>query len=255
MTKQTARYIPIEQVVNFYISEANLTDAHFLRLWHIAIRGLEQMNYSFASEPITRKLNVLPNKTVDLPGDYVDWCKVGVVNDKGEIATLRVNEDLSAYAAIDNDRIVVNASVYQSQLDQDTFFYRNFNYNGAYVNLFGLPIGIEVVGEFKVLNEQGMIILDPNYGYDHVILEYTASPIANSDYLMPVVLRETLISWLRWKDRQSLPQGRRSNLGQRQLDRKDYFTDLRKGKELIRKFRLNEANDIIRLNNRLALKA
>jgi hypothetical protein len=253
MTKQTARYISIEKVVNEYISEANLTDSHFLRLWNIAVRGLEQMNYSFASEPITRKLGVLPNMIVELPGDYVDWTKIGVINDKGEIATLRINNDLSGYAATDPDRVAANTSVYQTETESQNF--RNYNYNGSYVNLFGLPIGLDVAGECKVLHEEGVIILEPDYKYDHVILEYIPSPVANSDYLMPVLLQETLISWIRWKDRQSLPQGRRSNLGQRQLDRKDYFADLRKGKELVKRFRMTEANDTIRINNRLALKA
>jgi hypothetical protein len=52
-----------------------------------------------------------------------------------------------------------------------------------------------------------------------------------------------------------LPAGRRSNLGQRQMDRKDFYDDLKVGKKLMKKFRLEEANDVIRLNNRLSVKA
>ncbi len=255
MTKQTARYISIEQVVNNYIEEANLTDSHFLRLWRIALRGLDRMNYSFASEPITRKLNVLPSLIVELPGDYVEWRKVGVTNEKGEIATLRVNENLSAYASTDPDRINANTPVYQSVETNEEFYFRNYNYNGSYVNLFGLPLGLENVGEFKVLNEQGIIILSKDYKYDHVILEYTASAAANGDYLMPVVLTEALISWLRWNDTRSLPASRRANATTRQQNRRDFFNDLNMGKRLMNKFRITEANDIIRLNNRLALKS
>lgn len=253
MTKQTARYIPIEQVVNYYIDEAHLTDAHFLRLWGIAIRGLEEMSYSFAADPISRKLNVNPNKTVNLPGDYVMWCKVGVVNERGEIATLKINPNLSRYAATDDDRVDENAAVYQTE-DYGKY-YRNYNYDGTYVHLYGAEGGADVIGECNVLEDDGVIILNPDYQYDHVILEYTASPIANGDYLMPVLIREALISWLRWKDRQSLPAGRRSNATQRAMDKRDYFGDLKRGKRLMKRFRLSEANDIIRLNNRLALKA
>lgn len=253
MTKQTARYISIEQVVNYYIEEANLTDSHFLRLWRIAIRGLEQMNYSFASEPITRKLSVLPNKIVELPGDYVDWCKVGVVNDRGEIATLRRNDNLSTYAATDPDRLSANSATFNTE--RYDFEYRNYAIGGTYVNLFGVPAGLDNVGEFKVVNEDGIIVLSPEYPYDHVMLEYIPSPVANGDYLMPVLLREALISWIRWNDRRSLPAGRRSNLGQRQMDRKDFYDDLKMGKKLMKKFRLEEANDVIRLNNRLSVKA
>lgn len=253
MTKQTARYVSIDKVVNEYISEANLTDSQFLRLWNLAVRGLELMNYSFAAQPISRKLGILPNKIVELPGDYVDWCKIGVTNDLGEIAALKVNEGLSSYAATETDRLSQNEAVYNTE--KYNLVFQNYNLDGTYVNLFGVNGGMDRVGECKVLNEDGVIVLNPDYAYDHIILEYIPSPVANSDYLMPVLLQEALISWLRWKDRQSLPAGRRSNLGQRQLDRKDYFADLKTGKRMMKRFRIEEANEVIRLNNRLSLKA
>jgi hypothetical protein len=178
---------------------------------------------------------------------------VGVVNDRGEIATLRRNDNLSTYAATDADRLSVNNATFNTE--RYDFEYRNYAIGGTYVNLFGVPARLDNVGEFKVVNEDGIIVLSPEYPYDHVILEYIPSPIANGDYLMPVLLREALISWIRWNDRRSLPAGRRSNLGQRQMDRKDFYDDLKVGKKLMKKFRLEEANDVIRLNNRLSVKA
>lgn len=252
--KQTARYIPIEQVVQQYINEAHLTDAAFERLWHIAVRGLEEMSYSFAAEPITRKLSVLPNKTVELPGDYVDWCKLGVVNEDGEVASLRVNSNMSRYAATNADRVTNNAAVYDRMTVED-YFFRNYNYDGTYVTLYGVEPGLAFVGECNVLNDEGIIMLNTDYAYDHVLLEYIASPVANQDYLMPVLLKEALISWIRWNDRRSIPAGRRSNLGQRQLDRKDFFNDLRLGRQKMKRFRIEEANEVIRLNNNMKLKA
>lgn len=252
--KQTARYIPIEQVVQQYINEANLTDAAFERLWHIAVRGLEEFSYSFAAEPITRKLAVLPNMTVELPGDYVDWCKIGVVNELGEIATLRVNSGMSKYAATNSDRVANNAAVYDRITVEDHFF-KNYNYDGSYVTLYGVEPGLAFVGECNVLNDEGLIILNSDYQYDHVILEYIASPVANQDYLMPVFLREALISWLRWNDRRSMPQGRRSNLGQRQMDRRDFFNDKRLARQQVKRFRIEDANEVIRLNSNMKLKA
>lgn len=252
--KETARYISIEQVVQQYINEAHLTDAAFERLWHIAIRGLEDFHYSFAAEPITRKLNVLPNKTVELPDDYVDWCKIGVLNEEGEVASLKISTNLSRYAATSADRVASNPAVFDRMTVEDNFF-RNYNYDGAYVTLYGVTSGLETVGICNVLNDEGIIILGHDYAYDHVILEYIASPVANQDYLMPVLLREALISWLRWNDRRSIPAGRRSNLGQRQMDRKDYFNDRRLGKQLVKRFRLEEANDVIRLNSNMKIKA
>lgn len=256
MAKDTARYVPLQEVVNYYISEAQLTSASFLRLWHLAIRGLEDMAYSFTAEPVTRSLDVLPNKTVELPGDYVDWCKVGVLNERGEVATLRFNAALSGYASVDDERTSYNTdNTTGIDVTNPENYYRNFLYSNDYVNLMGIPGGTQNLGEFKVLHDQNLIILDNNYSHDYVILEYIQSPTANGDFRVPVFVREALISWLSWMDIKSMAQSRRSNLGEKDMRKRRYFADRRIAKGKVHRFRLTTANDVIRINNRSAVKA
>ncbi len=243
-------------MVNYYISEAQLTSASFLRLWHLAVRGLEDMAYSFAAEPVTRKLDVLPNKTVELPGDYVDWCKVGVLNENGEVATLRFNSALSGYASADDERTSYNTDNTTGIDTTDVdYIYKNYIFSNDYVSLFGIPSGTQNLGEFKVLHDQNMIILDNNYTHDYIILEYIQSPTANGDFRVPVFLREALISWLSWMDIKSMSQSRRSNLGEKSMRQRRYFADRRIAKPKISRFRMTTANDVIRLNNRFAVKS
>jgi hypothetical protein len=254
--KDTSRYIPLNEIVNYYISEAQLTAASFLRLWHFAIRGLEDMAYSFSAEPVTRKLDVLPNKTVELPGDYVDWCKVGVLNENGEVATLRFNAALSGYASVDDERTSYNIdNTTGINSTSSDYFYRNYLFTNEYVTLMGIPSGTQNLGEFKVLHDQNIVLLDNSFTSDYIILEYIQSPTANGDFRVPVYLREALISWLSWMDIKSMAQSRRSNLGEKDMRKRRYFADRRIAKSKINRFRLTTANDVIRLNNRAAVKS
>jgi hypothetical protein len=97
--KHTAKYIPLNEVISQYMNEAGIPEGQRLRLWNISVRGLKELGMDVFSEPKTRILNVLPNKTVDLPADYLQWSKVGIVNDQGEVATLRHNPNLTLYRA------------------------------------------------------------------------------------------------------------------------------------------------------------
>jgi hypothetical protein len=254
MAKQTARYITLESVVYDFINEANLTDAAFFRLWNIAIRGLEAIGMDISNEPKTRKLKVLPNKTVELPGDYLEWVKVGVLNANGEVATLKRNSNLTKYAAIDNDRLSVNVNASIESHERD-FLFRNYYWEDQYVNLLGVSSGTEEFGQFDVDSVNGVILLNNNYAYDYVILEYLCSPTANGDYLVEVQLREAIISWLRWKDIQSMPAGRRKNLGEVQMRMKDFYNERRLARMRLNPLRIFEANDVIRLGYKLAVKA
>lgn len=250
--KHTARYVSLTETIYFYISEANLSPAAFYRLWTIAFRGLRTLGMDFAQEPKTRKLSMLPNKTFELPGDYMNWSKVGVLNSNGEVATLRYNKDLTYYAGSSTDRASNDTGTLLG-LDFRNYYY-NYPYNDGYCNLFGAGGGLTNIGEFTVDEEQGIIILDPSFGYDYIILEYLSAPEKDGDYLIPVQIQEALISWIRWVERKSLPQGRRSNLGQRQLDRKDFFNDKRLARMRMNPIRLWQMNETMRENSGLILK-
>lgn len=91
MSKHTAKYISLKEVIYQYVNQAALTPAQYLRLHSIAIRGLQELEMDVSGEPKTVVLTVLPNKTVDLPLDYLEYTKIGIINSNGEVETLRPN--------------------------------------------------------------------------------------------------------------------------------------------------------------------
>lgn len=252
--KHTAKYTSLKETINAFISEACLTSAAYFRLYGIALRGFQELNMDVFGHPATRLLPVDPqNKTAQLPSGYMQWLKVGVINENGEVATLRRNTQLSKLADASDERLQMLQQTATGLLQSDNF--HNYQIDGTSVNLLGIPGGTTYLGEFDVDDAQGLILLSPDYAYDYVLLECLMDESQEEDQLYPVQCREALIAFLRLKNILSVPSGRRQNLGL--IDRYDnmWIREKRKARFRLRPFRLHEANDIIRLTNRTSIRS
>lgn len=94
MSKHTAKYVSLKELIYHYVNQAELSPAAYLRLHSIAVRGMQELEMDVSGEPKTVVLTVLPNKTVDLPIDYLEYTKIGIVNSNGEVDTLRQNPNI-----------------------------------------------------------------------------------------------------------------------------------------------------------------
>jgi len=252
MAQHTARWVLLDRVIKEYISQSRLTSADYLRLYHLAFRGLEELSLDVSGTIKTRKLSINENKTVDLPVDYLQWIKAGILNNNGEVATLRHNRNLTNYGAIEANRTSINSG---EGIPDQPCFYRNFQDGEMYFNLFGVPGGTQNLGEFKVDEDQCVILLKNSYAYDYIILEYLAAPQSDPDYLIPIQVKECLIAWLAWKDIATIPAGRRSNLGMIAERKHEYYRLKRLASRRLDPVRLSDLNDTIRLNSRISIKA
>jgi hypothetical protein len=250
----TARWIQLDEVVKEYISQAELNMAHYRRLWNIAFRGLEDMMFNVYQMPKTLKIPVLPNKTVKLPGDYVAYTKIGVLNSEGEVATLSKNPNMSLYAQELSNRTDLNTDAPVDPTNIRDFVYLNYDNNGSLFNLYGMGGFLMSAGNFNIDEETGIIILDNGFEYDYVILEYLSSPRENEEHKVPVMIKEALIAWIAWKDYEYKPMGRRFQEMSKEQRRVNYVREKKKAKFRINPVRLWEANDIIRAGEVLAVK-
>ena len=252
--KHTARYTSLNQTINEFISEAHLTNAAFYRLFQIGLNILEELGMDIYGEPTTAKLPVAENKTVELPGNYLQWLKVGKVNERGEIATLRHNPDLSKYATIADDRVQLNTG--SGVLQEPDVNFRNYRYEGReFVNLYGIPGGTTYLGEFTVDDVNGLIILGDDFTDEYVFLEYLADPLGDEEYLFPIQVKPAVTAGIRYRNILSLPSGRRQNLGLIDRFKNVYGIEKRKARRRLNPVRLFEANDTIRLTNRISIKS
>jgi hypothetical protein len=252
-----ANQVSLDSIVNAYIDETEQSVHKFFKLWQLCFRGMEQLGIDFFFMVKSVRLPVLPNKTVEIPADFLQYSKVGMPNAKGEVVCLKYNSNISTYADQINDRLskvkegsigTTNSWDYASS----TFY----NYNGLLgQNVYGYPSGSPFIGSFKIDTDNNLIVLDVNFKYDYLILEYVSSPKEGQEYFVPFQFKEALIAYLAWKDIANLPvktHVQNSNVDRR---RREFFNERRLALARWNPFRSQDAHNLNLESNRLTIKA
>jgi hypothetical protein len=253
MSKDTAKWVPLSEIIYQYIDQARLSNSDYRRLWSIGIRGVEEMGMDVYLSAKTSKLMVNANKTVNLPSDYIGFSKVGIFNSNGEVATLKRNPALSNYKITQSDRTSSNIDNTTSSTSRDMAYINYFD-GARYVNIFGAGSTLGSAGEFDISEEDGLLYLSNDYGYTYVVLEYLSSPADDVDYKVPIQIREAILSFIAWKDIEHLPLGRRASLGDKQLRRKEYYNQKRNANLRENPIMLWDINEVIRMGSKLVAK-
>lgn len=224
---QRQPYIALDTIITDYLNESEQSNNKYFKLWHLAFRGFEELGIDFFYRVQSVKLPVNANYTVTLPADYLQWSKVGRLNDRGEIIPLNYNNNLTTYADLMPDRLAKTQDPTTIGVNWGQNVWANWWNGGSYVSIYGVPSGEPFAGSFKVDTDNGVILLDEHYQLDYIMLEYVCSPQEGSEYYLPVQFREALIAWLAWRDIVNVPSSRKGNLGDKR-DREHRFYNERK---------------------------
>ena len=229
MASQKQQWINLEEVINLYIDISEQSIHKYFKLWNIAFTGLEQLGLDFFYQIKSVQLPINANKTVTLPADYLQYSKVGWLNGRGEVATLKYNERLTTLADLLPSRLTKIQSNNQfNPLDPfilSSPYYYNFWNGYDYVPLYGLPADGYYGGTFKIAD--GVILLDSYFCWNSIVLEYVASPKEGETYYIPVQFKEAMIAYLGWKDIQFLPNTRKGSIGDKQIRKRDFYNERR----------------------------
>lgn len=252
---QIERNVKLSDCVMMYIDESKQTTREFRRLWALAFRGLTDIGLDVSWTPKATLINVNANLTADVPTDFIDWVKIGVFNSLGEVATLRVNEQLTTY----RDNVSTRLTDIQSEIGEDASYlqspYWPEGWDGSgYEHYFGAGSGLVQAGECKFDKVNNLIILDPHFAYSQIVLEYISSPIMDDDYSVDLKCQEALIAWLRFKDIQSLPSNRMVNISEKQFRQREYFLQKKLARKRVKPFRTQVSEQYSRESQRLAIK-
>jgi len=252
---QHQAWIPIDECINSYIDESEQSVHKFFKLWQLSFRLMTDLGLDFFYQIKSVKLPINPNFTVDLPSDYLQYSKIGVLNDLGEIIPLKYNDKLTTYAEFSSDRF---------QKTQDNTLFNIFQFNtpiwynfwtgNSFSTLYGMPSGAPFVGSFKIDNNAGVILLNETFQYSYLMLEYLAEPQQGQQYYIPIQFKEAMIAGLAWLDIRSVPSSRRGNLGDKQQRRHEFYNQRRLGWSRYRPLHLEEAYNWSQENTRLTVK-
>lgn len=196
-------YIPLKTVVGYFLDQYDKSMGDFDKAWILAFRALVDLGFDIAFEPKTVRLPVNANKTVNFPSDCVSWTKIGVLNNVGEVSTLRINNALTTYKDTNPNRLSQLTPDVQNAVPMILGFPFFFNYydNGLYYNLFGVGGGLIQYGSCRVDNKNRVVILEPDFIYSSIIFEYISSPEKDGDYAIQIQLQEAVIAFIAWKFR------------------------------------------------------
>lgn len=256
MASQHRQFITLDSCITDYLTESEQSNHRYFKMFHLAFRGMEILGIDFFYQIKSVKLPVLATKTVSLPPDYLSYQKVGVLNAVGEVIPLKFNSKLTTYADLLPGRLTktVDDTLFDLYIASTPVFYNYWN-GDVYVNLYGCPSGAPFVGGFKIDDSNGVILLDENFGYEYIILEYISSPQEGQEYYVPIQFREALIAWIAWKDIANLPTTRRGNLGDKRDRRHEFFNERRLANARYRPLYLEQAYELELEMTRMALKA
>ena len=246
MSNKIERNIKLSDAVNMYIDEARLTTKDFRRLWAMAFRGLQEIGMDVSWSPKVTVLPVNPNLTADLPDDYLEWIRVGLFNASGEIATLKVNEQLTKYRDTTPTRLSDTTTQLGDNMTVPNYPYWFGYWDQDYEHYFGAGSGLIQAGECRLDSANRVVVFDPQFSYSSVVFEYVSSPMMDDDYTIDFRCQEALISYLRWKDIQSLPATKLVNISEKTMREREYYSQKKLARKRLKPFRLQVAEQYIR---------
>jgi hypothetical protein len=228
MSNTHQQYVSLDTVVNMYLDRSEQPIQKYYKCWQLAFSGMEELGLDFFYQIKSVKLPVLQNLTVSLPDDYLKYTKVGVLNSKGEIIPIAYNDKLTTYSDLSPNRIQQTEDNTIADLIQfATPIWYNYWSNGVFAPLYGLPSGTPFIGNFKIDDHNGVLLLNENFGYEYIMLEYLAAPKQGEEYYLPIQFKTALMWYIAYNDIAFMPNSRKGNLGDKEQRRRQYYNERR----------------------------
>lgn len=253
--------ISLKEIIGQFLNSKDTATHEFRRLWNIAVYGIKnEFNLDVTGSFKTRIIDVNANKTVTLPSDYIGLSKIGVLNDRGEVCTFSRNNQLTTYSATGPTSDIgrntgVTSAGSMGHYPFNNLYYTNYFYNNQYYTLFGADSGTAVLAEYKLDENNGIILLNQDFYYANIVLEYLSDGYDEDeeDYFIDVRASEAMDAYLRWRN--AIDLVKKFSLAQVRTYRKDYYNSKRMAKMRVNPFNVSDFNKAIRVSNKLAPKA
>ncbi len=194
-------YTSLKSVVAMTLDANGKSDGDQDQAWIIGLRALTDLNYEFSAQVMTVRLPKNANQTVSFPAGVLSWTKVGLLNEHGQTVTIKINNSFTKWRDLNPNRLELLTPDVDNSITalSGVNIFLNYYYNGNYCNLFGAGNGLIQYGECRVDEQNRVIILSPDFKYDHVLFEYMSAPQKEEDYIVPTALQEAVIAFIEWK--------------------------------------------------------
>jgi hypothetical protein len=258
--------VSIDQIVNDFILTGSgddfVADASNTVVRNFALRGIREMGFDMLKRVKSLKLNI--NKTlnvVDLPDDFVDLIKIGIVGQDGLVHVFGENKNLNisnkyktdaAGNPIDSDsdgvydrerdRDVVNVG--EGFKSYDSYVFRNYLYESTEGRLYGVGGG-QYGGEYRMNTEDNRIEIGTGVDATQVVIEYLADEARSSNPTIHLYAENALRSYIYYRliERKSVVPA-----NEKMRARAEYYNERRLANARLKAFSKEEALKTIRKN-------
>ena len=258
--------VSVEQIVNDIILTSDGDDyannANGVVLRNYALRGIREMGFDMLKRIKSLKLSVnTDNDTVELPDDFVDYTKIGVVGSDGLIYVFgeNKNQNMSMKYVTDvsgnpvdsdgdgvYDRVDAKGDVTAraSLSDFESYTFRNFLYEGNIGRAYGIGGG-KYSGEFRINYEQNRIELYSTAGYSEVVIEYIADEARSTNPSIHIYAENALRSYIYYR---LIERKANVPMAEKARARQEYYNERRLANARLKSFTKDEALKTIRKN-------
>ena len=197
------------------------------RVYTIALSGLREMHLDVNGIIKIVELCINDNDTVDLPNDFINYRKIGIVGADGRMHCLGRDNGISLAPACGLDgRVIVPGG-------SDTPFY-GMPFSGAFLGLndgnggvFGIGGGNNALGYYRYNRATNQLWLS-NLGVGvgcTVVVEYISDLNSlDDDFIVHPYAIQTIKDYISWR----LVLGdRNTGTGEKEIRRREYFNSLR----------------------------
>jgi hypothetical protein len=272
-------YVTLRQVMDDFVVTMDVDDyisnVNDAMLRNIALRGIREFGFDVTSRIKSLKRPIKANNTIDLPTDYVDLVKIGIVGADGTVYVLNQNKNINysrkestttdpvddkdgpMYLSqnevenrTDDKTSTAGADVLSSDDPFESYVFRNYIYENTLGGLYGIGGG-HGMGEYRINLDQNRIELDTSSDISEVVIEYVADEARSSNPLIHVYAEEALRSYMYYKlcERKSTVPA-----NEKMRARSEYYNERRKAKARLGNFTRDEALRTIRKNFKQAPK-
>lgn len=277
-------YVTLRSVIDDFIitldGDDYVSNVSDVALRNIALRGIRDFGFDVSSRVKSLKRDInKTNNTVELPQDYVDIVKIGIVGGDGILYVLGQNKninysqkvkttinddgststtttdfgntplDIDANSVLDVEDSKTGTGD-QSSSDHDFYIFENYIFQGGVGRMYGLGGG-QLRGEYRVNLDQNRIEISTDTGVSEVVLEYIADEARSGNPVIHVYAEEALRSYIYYKlceRKSSVPANEKARA------RAEYYNEARKAKARLSNFSKEEALKTIRQNFKMAPK-
>lgn len=258
--------ISIDQIINDFMltvdgdDYANNASSTLIR--NYALRGIREMGFDIQKRIKSLKLSINDsNDTVELPDDFVDYTKIGVVGGDGLIYVFGENKNQNMAMQYKTDTagnpIDSNSDgVYDREdakfigqgrgtvSDFESYTFRNFLYEGNIGRAYGIGGG-KYSGEFRINYEQNRIELYSTNGYTEVVIEYIADEARSENPSIHIYAENALRAYIYYK---LIERKANVPMSEKGRARQEYYNERRLANARIKSFTKEEALKTIRKN-------